>query len=206
MGCVTNLISIPTYHGDNKFNISEYQGNCQISFVSERDLGVINDLTYEAFLRVIADIDKRNCNKKTFMFSSSGGSVNSAIKIGALINKNGYDTSLQIGRGCSSACGIIFIAGKERTALTSKTLGESSMGFHQASKTDLSGSKSCIEPSAFEYQAIENYARKVLPVSVSNDFISLVKSTNCNSMRYIKADELGKLGIATKILPHGWGI
>ena len=201
-GCYTNI----KYYGANKgdFQVSEWKGNCVISFTTDSSIGgyaVIDDSTYQSFLKVVADVDNRNCDKKSVMFSSSGGSVNAAIKIGLLINQKGYDTTLQLGQGCSSACGIIFIAGKGRVALTSKTMTNSRIGFHQISKD-----KVCIEPSAPEYMAIEKYSRRVLKADIADAFIKLMKSTSCKSMTYVTAVDLEKIGIATKLEAHAWGI
>jgi hypothetical protein len=207
-GCMTNTLTIPTKQGNSKFHIGEYEGTCKISYSAYQvgDLAPINDSTYESFVKVVAEVEKRNCKTKEILFSSSGGSVSAAIKIGMLINQYGYETILQLGAGCSSACGIIFIAGKERTALISKSSGESRIGFHQVSKPDAKGNMLCSEPSAPEYRAIEDYARNVLSTATSNNFIALMKSTSCKSMIYVTANDLEKLGIATKVTPHPWGI
>jgi hypothetical protein len=194
------------YYGADRgrFHVAESKGDCRISFVSNSDnydYAVIDDSTYQSFLKVVSDLESRSCNKKEIMFSSGGGNVAAAIKIGTLINQKGYNTTLQLGQGCSSACGIVFIAGKERTALTSKTMTNSRIGFHQISKN-----KVCSQPSAPEYEFIEKYARKMLVGNNAENFISLMKSTSCKSMNFVSADELEKMGIATKLEPHAWGI
>ena len=202
LGCMTNT---KRYHANSGvFQVSEYKGDCKISFTSNvayQDYAVIDESMYMAFLKVVEDLDRRDCVEKIIMISSSGGSVSSAIKIGLIINQKGYSTSLQLGRGCSSACGIIFIAGKERIALTAKTGGNSAIGFHQISRN-----KVCSEPTAPEYDSIEKYANRVLPKNVTPKFVSLMKSTSCKSMSYVSALDLEKIGIATKVQPHPWGI
>ncbi len=199
---MTNIKLYDAYSG--RFYVSEYKGDCRISFTSNsqyQDYALIDESMYYSFLKVVEDLDKRDCAEKIIMISSSGGSVSSAIKIGLIINQKGYSTSLQLGQGCSSSCGIIFIAGKERIALTSKTMSNSSIGFHQISRN-----KVCSDPTAPEYEIIEKYANRVLPKNVSPKFVSLMKSTSCKSMSYVSAIDLEKIGIATKVQPHPWGI
>jgi hypothetical protein len=207
-GCMSNTNYILNKQKDKAFLVGEWKGTCKISYSSfpERNYTAIDESTYEAFVNLVADLEKRDCKTKEIMFSSYGGNVNAAIKIGLLINKHGYHTTLQLGEGCSSACGIIFIAGKERIALTSNTLGVSSIGFHQMSKPDATGKRTCSEPTGPEYKIIENYSLSILSKNISSEFISLMKSTSCKSMTYIKADGLVKNGIATKINGHMWGI
>lgn len=198
-GCMTNSKSYSADQGI--FHVAEYGGNCKISFTSNNDYAVIDESTYRTFLVVTEDVDKRQCKEKIIMFSSRGGNVGAALRIGLAIKEKGYSTLLQLGEGCSSACGIIFIAGKERIALTSKTMPNSRIGFHQISRN-----KVCSEPSAPEYGVIEKYARSMLPSNAADGFVTLMKSTSCKTMSYVTASELQKMGIATKLQQHSWGI
>ena len=76
-GCMTNSKRYEANRG--LFHVAEWKGDCRISFVSNSnnyDYAVIDESTYQSFLKVVSDLESRSCNKKEIMFSSAFGGSN----------------------------------------------------------------------------------------------------------------------------------
>jgi hypothetical protein len=89
-------------------------------------LELTGTITPGMFDTVNAEIEARGEYVKKVVLNSPGGSVEDAIKIGALIEVQGYETEVQKGGLCASSCPLIFAGGKERIASR-----ESAIGLHQ---------------------------------------------------------------------------
>ena len=79
-----------------------------------------------AFERVLAEVTARGEYVTTVALNSPGGSVEDAIKIGALLLVNEFTTSVAPGAICASSCPLILAGGKLRLASA-----QSAIGVHQ---------------------------------------------------------------------------
>lgn len=73
--------------------------------------GTIEPETAELFA---AEIDKIGEYVKSISLDSPGGFLQSALTMGALIREKGYDTTINEGALCASACPLIFASGTNR--------------------------------------------------------------------------------------------
>lgn len=68
-----------------------------------------------------------NVSPLTVLLDSNGGVLNVGLSIGNLVRSKGYHTRIENQKECASACGLIWLAGEERS------LGkEAKVGFHAA--------------------------------------------------------------------------
>ena len=76
-----------------------------------------------SFARVEAELAARGEYVKRIALNSPGGSVDDAVRIGALIEVGGYDTSVDAGALCASSCPLLLAGGKERLASRAAAIG-----------------------------------------------------------------------------------
>ncbi|WP_374619792.1 hypothetical protein [Devosia sp.] len=76
-----------------------------------------------SFTRVEAELAARGEYVKRIALDSPGGSVEDAVRIGALIEVGGYDTSVAAGALCASSCPLLLAGGKHRLASRAAAIG-----------------------------------------------------------------------------------
>jgi len=86
-------------------------------------LELIGTITPGTFEKVQAEVAARGEYVKKVRLDSPGGSVEDAVKIGALIVVEGYDTEVAAGGLCASSCPLVLAGGKERIASRGAAIG-----------------------------------------------------------------------------------
>ena len=156
--------------------------------------GEITSNTISLFNKAVFEVNSRICKEKWVILSSDGGTVIHAMEIGQIIKNKGYNTQIHHGNSCASACGMIFISGKNRAI--SSSVFPTRIGFHQMSKSSYSD-KTCIVDANNEIsQILKSYSRKMLPEKSANFFYNRVMETDCNKISYISSDEALSEGIS----------
>ena len=99
--------------------------------VSIRKKGEVNEILftgdvvpgdYERFRKATSKLQTANV-----IFSSYGGNLGDGLGIAALINEKGFNTVVRDGNTCVSACGFMWLSGKQRSIG-----GGAEVGFHTA--------------------------------------------------------------------------
>lgn len=159
-------------------------------------LGSINLDTLTAYRLAVAEAEQRDCKAKWVILSSGGGNVLPAIDIGKDVRSRGWNTQIHYGNSCSSACGIIFAGGVKRAI--SSSMFPTHIGFHQISKKDGSGSRSCIrEVEDSASQTLLSYLNYMLPSEGAEAFFNKAMETDCKKIQFINSEEAKNLGIST---------
>jgi hypothetical protein len=172
--------------------VSKAKGGCLIQIFDAITTDMVG-----AFKLALDDFKSRNCESRWITLASPGGSVSAAFQIGNLIRDNGLNTQLLADGGeCSSACGIMFIAGVRR-GVNQGLIGGGNIGFHQISVTDAKGNKSCLQQPSPAYTALERYANRMLPQKGAETFVKMVGSTSCHQMQQYRYVTLLDAGIVT---------
>lgn len=86
-------------------------------------LALTGTITPGTFERVAAEVEARGEYVRRVRLDSPGGSVEDAIKIGALVLVKGYETEVGAGALCASSCPLILAGGKERVVSKSAAIG-----------------------------------------------------------------------------------
>lgn len=122
------------------------------------------------------------------MLNSPGGHVVSAIQIGRKIRERKFSTLIGSKQVCASACGLIWLAGRERFVFTS-----AKVGFH-ASYT-VNGSS--LDVSSVGNALVGGYLRDL---GYSDDVIVYASIAAPKNMQWLSADDADRLGITYKSL------
>jgi hypothetical protein len=179
------------YSGGN-ISVSVAKGGCLIQIFD----AVTPDMV-GAFKLALDDFKSRKCERQWITLNSPGGSVSAAIEIGNLIRDNGLNTQLLADGGvCSSACGIIFIAGVRRE-VNQGLIGGGNIGFHQISVTDSAGNKKCLQNPSPAYTTLERYANRMLSQKGAETFVKMVGATSCHQIQQYTYMMLLDAGIVT---------
>jgi hypothetical protein len=121
--------------------------------------------------------------KMAFVFNSRGGNVYGAIAVGQYIDQRHYNTGVEAGGRCVSACVMAWSAGAHKSATP-----DTSIGVHQASITGINEAGSTYErpmPEGTNY--IANWLRQTgAPTSV----ISKLVATPPSDVAWLSLDEL----------------
>ena len=152
------------------------------------------------------------CNEKIVNLNSSGGHVATAIEVGKLIRLNDYKTIVAGSNECSSACGLIFIAGIERTIEVIKRnryLVNPKFGFHSPTRVISNNESVCITAQKdstlvdipFQQFQIDwyNYAIYMLGREGGINFSKTVFGVKCSDVLYASPEGLINTKIATDI-------
>ena len=75
-----------------------------------------------------------NLDRAIVVFDSSGGLLKTGIDIGEMIHLAKFDTAVEDGGSCASACGVAWLGGANRYLY-----GTGRVGFHAAYRTDYVG-------------------------------------------------------------------
>jgi ATP-dependent protease ClpP protease subunit len=129
-----------------------------------------------------------NPSVKIIHLNSQGGRIEEAKKLAAIVKMNKLITYSKT--QCSSACPIVFIAGKE------KLLGnDAKLGFHSASFGGVSGS----EFEELNKELLSQFGKE----NVSSWFVKKVSKVSSEDVWYPSTEELIKSGVIDKIVDSG---
>jgi len=174
-------------------------GQC-IIYITEN---VTNSLLPD-FQQAVSSLENEVCNEKIVDLNNFGGIGNIAWKVGKIIRDNSFKTQVQAGNNCSSACGLLFIAGVERAIEVKRFYPTPKIGFHSPSFTK---DKVCVNLKDIDknplfklvFDTTANYTQNMLDYDASELFLSLMFQTGCNTMVYAIPEKLVEFNIATKI-------
>ena len=158
-----------------------YGANITVNGTTVTISGGIQPGDFEAFKAAV--FGKANA---TIILQSRGGNLGAALPIGDLISERHYAT--HVPELCTSACGLIFLAGEPRSKRP-----QAAVGFHQAA--EVAGGK----PSSVGYVFVEAY---LLRHGYSREVVQFVNSANPSQMAYLSAAEIKRLNIDVQIAEH----
>lgn len=147
------------------------------------------------FRRVVEHAREKGCGDPWIALESGGGVVADGLELGREVHLAGYST--MVGRSCASACGFIFMGGRERILMGR----EARIGLHQASRTlsNDPGTRRCeSDRFATVYRSIRNYLRMVLG-EASQAIHERALQTPCESMTWVRGEEALAMRIATAV-------
>lgn len=154
--------------------------------------GAIDDDDAERLLSGVQQLQSRLAGRVVYVsFNSDGGNLKEAMKLGRLIRKLGFSTSVADEGRCLSACVFAFAGGSQRWA------EDKMLGVHRfwISSEKLSGS----DPTALieEVQAMNGQVYSyVTEMGVKPELISLMLNTPSKEMRYLTVEEATELNLA----------
>lgn len=159
--------------------------------------GQINRETTRTFPKVVEHAKAQGCQSPLIVLESGGGLVSEGLSLGREMHLEGYSTVVR--GSCASACGLIFMGGRERIMV-----GRSArIGFHQASTRDSSvpdAPKDCrTDRFAGVNIRIRDYLRFVLGPEVAADVMEKSLGTSCRSMEWVYGPEALSLKVATRV-------
>jgi hypothetical protein len=163
----------------------------------------ISDNLVEVFSATVANLKQSNCTKTRVYLDSTGGRVDQAMAIGNIIRQNKYDTIVDGGMTCQSACTLIFIGGVNRAIYTNifnNMLGTPTgkLGFHMtATRIHPSGPKTCSTMSHPDMINIFKYTNSMLGGGSAHMFMHWMAKADCNNMFFVNSDTLLHDRIAT---------
>lgn len=148
-----------------------------------------------AFDAVVERARAKGCGVPWIVLESGGGTLDDGIALGKEVHLSGYST--MVGRSCASACGLIFMGGRERILLGP----QARIGLHQASRRSSARPevRSCIS-SRYDsaYRKIRSYLQMVIG-EASEAVHTRALETPCDSMTWVRSDEAIAMKIATAV-------
>lgn len=118
--------------------------------------GEFDTNTYKDFLTFKKNIDPAI---KEIKINSNGGIVLSAMRIGAFIKENGWNTGLDKEMHCYSACGFVYFAGKEKSIQ-----GEAKVGLHRPYIPSVPDTLQSIQRTKKEYLSYWRYIKAPMDI------------------------------------------
>lgn len=176
-----------------RFLFAEIQGNrCVIALQ-----GRIGPDASRQFPKLVEAARLKGCDDPLLVLQSGGGAVEDGLSLGRDIHLAGYSTL--VSGSCASACGLIFLGGRERILLGS----QARIGFHQASRTENPDSarprKVCsTDRQATVYRRIGRYLDWLLGERAGPIFERSL-ATSCHSMDWVRGQEALSMGVATEL-------
>lgn len=139
--------------------------------------GAFSENTFREFKQFLSTVDDDITEIK---INSNGGTVNSAMQLGAYIHDQGWSTGIDDEMRCYSACSFVFFAGKEKS-LSGKAL----LGLHRPYLPGVKDTPQMIRKIKKEYISYWNYigAPKSLydeMMDVERDDLFLLNKYNIN--------------------------
>jgi hypothetical protein len=156
------------------------QQNCFLIKISD-------ELRYEDSEKFARQIKLRKVDAAMVTLDSPGGSVVAAIEIGRIIRAKAYQTFVGSSHDCTSACGIIWLAGAKRFG-ESRTL----IGFHAASITEHGKTTETGMGNAL----VGAYLREL---GLSYDAIARLTVASPDDMSWLSISDVRALGIDAQI-------
>ena len=147
------------------------------------------------FPKVVRRAKEKGCEAPWIVLESGGGSLPDGIRLGREVHQAGYST--MVGRGCASACGLIFMGGRERILMGP----EARIGLHQASQVrgGDSRNRSCMTEAGDPANiSILGYLNQVLGTGADGTYLRIL-TTSCHSMTWVRGEEALALRIATEV-------
>ncbi|MFC0160824.1 OmpA family protein [Mameliella alba] len=129
---------------------------------------------------LLSQARSRYPDARTLVLSSPGGSVHSALAIAYSLHTAEFDTHIEAGDECLSACAYLFFAGKKRSA-------RGGLGVHQLSSQ--SGSL------AAGQVALADIITAYTDFDVPNRVLSRMLTTPADDMYIFEPDEMMNLGL-----------
>lgn len=176
-----------------RFLFAEIQGNrCVIALQ-----GRIGPDASRQFPRVVETARLKGCDDPLLVLQSGGGAVEDGLSLGRDIHLAGYSTL--VSGSCASACGLIFLGGRERILLGA----QARIGFHQAGRVENPDSprqrKICSsDRQATVYRRIWRYLDWLLGERAGPIFERSL-ATSCHSMDWVRGQEALSMGVATEL-------
>jgi ATP-dependent protease ClpP protease subunit len=158
--------------------------------------GAITNDTWWKFADVAAITTKAGCDAPWLLLESPGGLLRDGLALGREIQQKHFRTVTRY--ECASACALIFLAGTERVLVGSRA----KIGFHQAA-TGTGHDKHC--STGFDSSgvpAMRRYVASIIPAH-SEDVMTLIMSTPCNSVAWVSGLRANEMGIATSVEADG---
>jgi len=151
-----------------------------------------------SFERVEAEITARGEYVKQVSLNSPGGSVNDAVKIGALMVVGEYTTVVAPGALCASSCPLILAGGRARLASR-----QSAIGVHQiyamASAADLPSGLAGVGTAMSEAQRTTAIITRYLNSTTADPTFWLhALETPPDQLYYLSAEELSQYRLVTE--------
>lgn len=206
LSSLCSCVSIPegrysTQYSDGKVIIQNIGGKCELLL----DGGISSDLP-DFIESEINNLNTRNCSSKFLIINSHGGLLSAAQKIGKLIRSNKFDTVVRYEKQCSSACGLIFIAGINRIIWKPNFLftKEPRIGFHTPA---IKSTNNCLNITQASKDArvrsvvtnVFKYAESMIGRDPALQFTTNMFDTDCKDMKNFSPEILMRQGIATRV-------
>jgi len=184
---------------DSKVSTTVKDGQCVIYVTENVTASLIPD-----FQKAMLSLENEQCNEKIVDLNNFGGLGKVALKVGEMIRRNSFKTQVLAGNHCSSACGLLFIAGTERALEVKRSLPPPKIGFHAPRSTETNTCNNIEEvnknrSSEIVFNAMSKYSLTMLDRTGSMAFLTLMFYTDCTTMSYAIPEKLVEHNIATKI-------
>lgn len=196
--------SIPTFSTNRinfdreglPFSVSQIGERCVIRLTS--DLNPINPKALTVLEKALSVTAKYNhCREKILWLDSRGGDPQTAMKIAELIRRKSISTLIPAGKSCASACAHIFIGGSRRFVVKARLFVGSELGVHRPKVRNRGGILECTSSSGSEARDVFIFSNRYLEPLAAEQYTHATLSTDCDSIRWLKASQLLETGIAT---------
>jgi len=184
---------------DSKVTTKVKDGQCVIYITENITASLIPD-----FENAISKLDKELCNEKIVDLNNFGGLGKVAWKVGEMIRANSFKTQVLAGNNCSSACGLLFIAGTERALEVKRFQPMPKIGFHAPRVLETNVCMNIEEvgknrSAEIVFNAMSKYTQSMLELASAKAFLAVMFHTDCKEMVYGNPEKLVEFNIATKI-------
>ena len=179
------------YEGGRYLFAERAGGRCVIALQGR----ITRDATRQ-FAALVERASAKGCHTPFILLESGGGTVADGLELGREMRAAGYSTLVR--GSCASACGLIFIGGRERVLVGQRAR----IGLHQPGTQDSqdpTAEKRC-QPDrlAVVNRQIRSYLRFMLD-EPGERVLDRSLATSCRSMDWLNPDEALRMGIATRL-------
>lgn len=169
-----------------------HRASMSVTLGSEGVLKLTGTIEAGTAALLTSEIEKIGEYVKTVSLDSPGGFLQSALTMGTLIREKGYDTIIENGALCASACPLIFASG------TSRTVDEkASLGLHQI--YTLGGDPvSAAEAMSNAQSTTARITRYLEEMGVEPAVWNFALETPPSQLYYLSSDELRNFNLTTQ--------
>ncbi|NIC41791.1 hypothetical protein [Aquabacterium sp. A08] len=158
--------------------------------------GEIHAGTVRRMPAALQDLDTPRCTHKRLVLDAGPALLGDAITLGAMLRNRGYDTQVQAGSACPTACLMVFAAGTQRVLPEAPTAAR--IAFSQIPSDHDFGHQSCqSEPSRGQQLTVTRYLRAMLPGPTATAVYQKLLAADCRTVDTYGPAQALAMGLAT---------
>lgn len=164
---------------------------CSIALNGEIHAGTVRRMGL-----ALQDLERARCTSKRLVLNAGPALLGDAVTLGAMLRNRGFDTQVQAGTRCETACLLVFAAGTQRVLpehprpaqlLFSRIPPDHDFG-HQTCKS---------EPSRGQQLTLTRYLRAMLPEPTATAVYHKLLAADCRTTDAYGSAEALAMGLAT---------